>query len=139
VAAHHVRDMHNPAMLALLGALGAIALATAGSAQESDPMCQAMMVIARAANADAGTWLDRSTRNEGVEVSCPTRVVQFKRFSTLPQGAQNKDWRDRLQQEWNRNYCNDYAWRPAIDAGWKLRLSLITRAGERAEIIATCR
>jgi hypothetical protein len=139
VAAHRVLDMGNPSTLAMLGAMGAFALATTCAAQDGDAICQAMRVVARAANGDAGTWLDRHTRNDGVEVLCRARTVQFRRFSTLPSGALNKDWKDRQQQDWDRYYCSDYAWRPAIAAGWNILLSMTTRAGESAKIIAACR
>jgi hypothetical protein len=139
VAARRVLDMGNLSTLAMLAGICAVASATTCRAQASDPMCQAMMVIARAANADAGAWLDRHTRNDGVEVICSSKIVQFKQFSTLPSGARNSEWRDRQQQEWIDRYCTDYAWRPALAAGWNVRLALTTRADERAEIIATCR
>jgi hypothetical protein len=139
VAARRVLDMRNSSMLAMLGGASVLALAAACLAQESDPVCQAMMVIAHAANADAGAWLDRHTRDDGVEVFCRSKTVQFKQFSTLPSGALNAEWKTRQQQEWIRRYCKDYAWRPAIAAGWNVRLSLTTRAGDRPEIIATCR
>jgi hypothetical protein len=131
--------MFPSSMLAMFGAIGAFALASPGVAAEGDPVCQALTVVARAANADAGTWLDRRTRNDGVEVLCRTRTVEFRRFAILPAGGLDSEWKERQQREWNRAFCDDYAWRPAVDAGWIIVLSLTTRQGEHASIVAMCR
>jgi hypothetical protein len=131
--------MSRSSMLAMLGAIGASALASPSVAAEGDAVCQALTVVARAVNANAGTWLDRRTRNDGVDVLCRKRTVEFRRFAILPAGALDSQWKERQQREWNRAFCDGYAWRPAIDAGWVIVLSLTTGQGEHVSIVAACR
>jgi len=119
-----------------VGVALALALAGQAAAEDAQQTCQAVTVIAQAFKADVGTWRDRLTRNDGVEVICPIMTVQFKRF--LNTRTPDKDWRDRQRAGWNASVCRDRVWRPAIEAGWIILLSITTASGEGADIIASC-
>lgn len=128
-----------PRALPIRRALGvALVLACAGpaAAEDVEETCRAVTVIAQAFKADVGTWRDRLTRTDGVEVICPIRTVQFKRFFNVK--VPDKDWRDRQRAGWNASVCNDRVWRPAIEAGWIILLSITAASGEGADIIASC-
>jgi hypothetical protein len=127
----------------LAGGIGAVGLAAAlllgdpALAVNSEQTCQAATLMARAVNADIGVWLDRQTRNDGVDVICPIRTVRFKRFLNLR--TLEADWRQRRQEDWSRANCADRVWRPAIDEGWIIMASFTTASGERADLIAVCK
>ncbi len=120
--------------------VAAIAFAASGPALSfsHDEFCRAMREIARVRNADAGRWLDRNTRDDGVELLCEIRTVNFKRFltrlSTLQPG-----WERRKQDEWNSTHCSSVLWREAIDNGWNITATITTAAGERRLIVAQCK
>jgi hypothetical protein len=118
------------------GVVLALALTGESAAADNKQTCQAVTVMVQALNADTGAWLDRHTRNDGVEVVCPIRTVWFKRFVDLR--APGKDWAALKREEWNNVHCHDRVWRPAIDDGWILLLTIATASGERADIIASC-
>ncbi|KAB2918996.1 MAG: hypothetical protein F9K29_07175 [Hyphomicrobiaceae bacterium] len=96
-----------------------------------------MQEIARVRNADAGRWLDRNTRDDGVELLCEIRTVNFKRFLTRSSTLQ-PGWESRKQEEWNRAHCSNVLWREAIDNGWNITTTITTAAGERRLIVAQC-
>jgi hypothetical protein len=125
----------------ILAALLAIPVLGPGAqAQTSaEQFCKAAGVFARAANADAGIWLDRYTRNDGVEVICDIRTVHFRRFYKGPQSGPGSDWVARKRAEWNSVNCADRVWRAAIEQGWIILESVTTAAGGRASFIATCK
>jgi hypothetical protein len=122
--------------------LGAgLCLAVAGRVEADDDaqqLCQAATLMAQAANADAGAWLDRHTRHDGMEVLCPIRTVHFRRHLAGPDNGPGRGWQQRKAQEWNSVNCASWLWRSAIDSGWIILASITTAAGERADLIATC-
>ena len=125
--------------LAVAGVAMTAGLAGPALAVNSEQFCKAATLIANAARADVGTWLDRNTRNDGVEVICGIRTVNFKRYLNVPMSGLGKDWPKRKQQEWNSIHCNDQVWREAINDGWIILSTTISVSGERAQFIATCR
>ena len=50
------------------------------AALDNEQFCSAMSEIARLGNANAGKWIDRNTRDDGIEVVCRIRTVNYKRF-----------------------------------------------------------
>ena len=98
------------------GVVLALALAGESAAADNKQTCQAVTVMVQALNADTGAWLDRHTRNDGVEVVCSIRTVWFKRFVDLR--APGKDWAARKREEWNNIHCQ----RSRVAAGDRRRL-----------------
>ena len=68
--------------VASLGAAVAVtaAGAVAWAALDNEQFCRAMSEIARLGNANAGIWIDRNTRDDGIEVICKIHTVNYKRF-----------------------------------------------------------
>jgi len=132
--------MHASLILASLGAVIAATQAggTAMAALDSEQFCKAMSEISRLGNANAGTWIDRNTRDDGVEVICNIRTVNYKRFIRSRPASPGADWRTRKQQEWNGTACSSMLLREAIENGWIITTTLTLASGERDLLIATC-
>ena len=127
-------------MLVWLGAATVTGPARPGpalAALDNEQFCKAMVEIARGAKADVGTWIDRNTRDDGIEVLCDIRTVNYRRF--VKSGAQGPGWRERKEQEWNRIACNSSVLREAIDNGWIITSTITSASGERVLVIAICR
>jgi hypothetical protein len=128
-------------IVASLAAAVAVARAGAGTASaalDNEQFCTAISEIARVGNANAGTWLDRHTRDDGIEVLCRIRTVNYKRFFSSSLTGQAPDWRERKQREWNSTACSSIVLRDAIDNGWMITSSITSATGERILLIATC-
>src|SRR5262245_43239385 len=100
--------MHAGLIVASLGA--ALAVTPAGgtvvAALDNEQFCKAMLEISRLGSANVGTWIDRNTRDDGIEVICNIRTVNYKRFVKSNLAGQGADWRARKQREWNSIACN---------------------------------
>ena len=74
--------MHASLILASLSAVIAATQAggTAMAALDNEQFCKAMSEISRLGNANVGKWIDRNTRDDGIEVVCNIRTVNYKRF-----------------------------------------------------------
>jgi hypothetical protein len=108
------------------------------AAVDHEQFCKAMTEIARLGNLDAGRWLDRHTRDDGVEVLCGMRTVNFKRFTNInpdPGGI----WRQQKALEWNSTACSSAVLRDAIASGWIITSLVTATSGERTLVIATCK
>jgi hypothetical protein len=125
----------------LLGAAAAAALFATDAplaAADAEQFCKAMTEIARSGNVDAGRWLDRHTRDDGVEVLCGMRTVNFKRFTNVtpdPAGV----WRQQKAVEWNSTACSSAVLRDAIASGWIITSVITAASGARTLVIATCK
>jgi hypothetical protein len=133
-----MRVSHIVASLGAAIAVTPVGSGTASAALDNEQFCTAISEIARVGNANAGTWLDRHTRDDGIEVICRIRTVNYKRFFSASLTGQAPDWRDRKQHEWNRTACGSIVLRDAIDAGWMITSSITSASGERILLIATC-
>jgi hypothetical protein len=116
---------------ALGAALLCLAFGPAMAAFDDTQFCQAVTQFVRAASVDVGTWVDRTTRNDGVEISCNRKLVHFKRSSTMPASALRPEWRNAKTEEWRSAYCAKPMWREAVDNGWSVSATLTTVTGER--------
>jgi hypothetical protein len=115
----------------LLVLTGALAGPARAQTFDSVQFCQAVKQWVSAAAGDAGTWIDRSTRNDGVEIICDRKIVHFKRTSTLPARVSDDAWKDAKTEEWRSGYCVDAMWREAIDNGWLISATVTTKGGQR--------
>ena len=105
---------------------------------DQDEFCVAVTDIARRMNARKGRWLDRSTRHDGVVVDCPSKTLEAKRYVNADPDAMREGWEARKEQEWNAAYCDEEAWREAIDNGWSIVSTLTFRTGDQVSFIAEC-
>lgn len=123
-----MRGVLNGFLVAAAAAAGA-ALTPAHTFEDSQ-FCLAIREMTRSA-ADVGTWQDRVTRNDGIEISCERKLVHFKRYYNVSAGALQGPWKERKAQEWEGTTCNRSLWREAIDNGWIISATLTTVTGER--------
>src|SRR5215470_7059559 len=115
-----------------IGASAALAAINSGArAFDNTQFCQAVTQMVRAAAGDVGTWVDRSTRNDGVEIACDRKLVHFKRTSNAPAGTLRGGWREAKTLEWQGAYCANPIWREAVDNGWVISTTVATTTGER--------
>jgi hypothetical protein len=117
----------------LAGAFAVLAAAVGDPALAFDntQFCLAVREITRYAEGDVGTWTDRVTRNDGVEVACERKLVHFKRYFRAPAGSLQDAWKDRKVEEWQSAYCQRSIWREAVDNGWIVASTITTSTGER--------
>jgi hypothetical protein len=119
-----------------LVAVAALALAlalarTPAVAFEDAQFCVAAKELVRASAGDVGTWTDRFTRNDGVEIGCEAKTVHFKRFYKGPGGALREGWKEGQAEAWQSAYCTRSIWREAIENGWVVSATVTTAASER--------
>ncbi|HWE17410.1 MAG TPA: hypothetical protein VG758_09545 [Hyphomicrobiaceae bacterium] len=127
--------MRAPSFVVSLAATAATALLAVGAgpahAFDDAQFCVAAKEFIRATVGDVGTWTDRLTRNDGVEIGCERKVVHFKRHYSAPASALREGWRERQAELWESTYCKRSIWREAIDNGWVVAATLTTVTGER--------
>jgi hypothetical protein len=118
--------------LALFAACALLAAAGGGRALAFDEgqFCQAVHQFLRAATVDTGNWIDRTTRNDGVEIRCDRKMVHFKRYSSTPVSGLSDAWKERKTQEWESAYCSKPMWREASQNGWVVSATVTTVKGE---------
>jgi hypothetical protein len=117
---------------AILVAAAALALATQPARAFDDAQfCVVAKEYVRAVAGDVGTWMDRFTRNDGVEVGCDMKLVHFKRFYKAPSGPQRDAWRENQAEDWESAYCSRSIWRDAVENGWVVSATVTTQTGER--------
>jgi hypothetical protein len=118
----------------------AVAVSPAGgiamAALDNEQFCAAMSETARLGNSNAGTWIDRNTRDDGIEVVCRIRTVNYKRFIKSSPSA--PDWRERRQREWNSTACSSALLREAIENGWIITTTITAPGIDRVILIASC-
>jgi hypothetical protein len=71
-------------LFVLVQACAMMAASTPAGALDDRDFCSAAKQFAIAAEQDVGLWLDRVTRNGGMEVWCDRKMVVFKRFTYAP-------------------------------------------------------
>jgi hypothetical protein len=98
---------------------------------DQDDFCVAVTDIAQRMNTRKGRWLDRTTRHDGVELDCESKTLEAKRFINADPDDMRQGWEERKQRGWNAHYCNDEAWREAIDNGWSIISTLTFRTGHQ--------
>src|SRR5262245_46370034 len=118
-----------------LAATAAAALLAAGvspaHAFDDAQFCVAAKEFIRSTIGDVGTWTDRLTRNDGVEIGCEGKVVHFRRHYNAPASTLREGWRERQAELWEGSTCKRSIWREAIENGWVVSATLTTVIGER--------
>ena len=100
--------------------------------------CLAFTHRAVRTNAQAGKWLDRVTRHDGVAVACDDKRIEFRRFMAVARERLGDDWEEREERAWNATQCRNARSRQAIDRGWTIRAVYTTAAGENVSFDAEC-
>lgn len=113
------------------GALLGAALITPVHAFDNTQFCQAMTLFARTAARDVGIWINRTMRNDGVELFCDRKLMHFKRFASTPGSGLRDAWREARTEEWRSTYCGNATWREAVENGWIISATVTTVTGEK--------
>jgi len=100
--------------------------------------CVAAEQFALAQTKDIGLWIDRTTRNAGMVVSCDMKVGECKRFIYAPSTSMTESWKERKAAEWNATRCNNPIWNDAIRNGWKVALTVTAVDGSHVSLTAQC-
>ena len=90
--------------LAASTVLGA-AMSAPARAFDNTQFCQAVGQLTRAAKRDIGTWINRTMRNDGVELFCDRKLVHFKRYASTPGSGLREAWREARTEEWRSTTC----------------------------------
>jgi hypothetical protein len=120
----------------LLIVIGASTLLSAAAsapshAFDNTQFCQAARQLTRAEVRDVGTWINRTTRNDGVELFCDRKIVHFKRYASTPGSGLREAWRDTKTEEWRSIKCANAMWREAVENGWLVAATVTTVTGEK--------
>lgn len=120
----------------LLTFLGACTLlcALAGMqalAFDNKQFCQAMTLYTRTTARDVGTWINRTLRNDGIELYCDRKLMHFKRYASTPGSGLRDAWREARTEEWRSAYCDNATWREAVENGWLISSTVTTVTGEK--------
>jgi hypothetical protein len=120
-------------LLIALGASTILGAAASSSSHAFDntQFCQAVGQFTRAATRDVGTWINRTTRNDGVEVFCDRKLVHFKRYVSTPGSGTRDAWRESKTEEWRNITCTNALWREAVDNGWIISATVTIVTGEK--------
>ena len=122
-----------PAQLALLMAATGFVLAPRPVlAFDDEQFCVAAKQVLRASAGDVGTWTDRLTRHDGIDIGCDLKTVHFKRYYKAPASAlRGAQWRERQAEVWESATCNRPMWRDAVGNGWVVSATVTAATGER--------
>jgi hypothetical protein len=129
----------------LVGSIAAAAITltvaaplAAHPSEEERAFCLSLTHKAVRTNAQAGRWLDRVTRHDGVSVACDDKRVEFRRFMTVTRSQMGEDWEERAERTWSAAQCNDPRARQAIERGWTIRAVYTTATGDSLSFNAEC-
>lgn len=107
------------------------AASTPARAFDNTQFCQAATQFARATIRDVGTWINRTTRNDGMEIFCDRKLVHFKRYASTPGSGLRDAWKEAKTEEWRSITCANAMWREAVDGGWIISATVTTVTGEK--------
>jgi hypothetical protein len=113
------------------GTLLGAALIAPVHAFDNTQFCQAMTLFARTAARDVGIWINRTMRNDGVELFCDRKLMHFKRYASTPGSGLRDAWREARTEEWRSTYCSNSTWREAVENGWIISATVTTVTGEK--------
>lgn len=119
-------------------ALVLVAVVPAAAFDDED-FCVAAQQLAAAADGDVGVWLDRKTRNAGIEVFCERKRVEFRRFTYNPEKSMDGAWKESKAAEWNGMQCASPLWSQAIRNHWRVALSVTAVDGGNVVLDAECK
>ena len=66
-------------------------------------------------------------------------MLETKRFLKADPDDMRERREARQQRAWNATYCNNEAWREAIDNGWSITSTITFRTGETVSFVARTR
>ncbi len=120
----------TPALLLLIAAAGLALGPRPVLAFDDEQFCVAAKQVLKAAAVDVGTWTDRFTRHDGIDIGCDLKTVHFKRFYKLS-SAPSEAWMDKQAEIWESAYCSRPLWHDAVENGWVVSATVTTSGGAR--------
>jgi hypothetical protein len=118
-------------VVALLVGAGPLALAPPRAvAFDDEQFCIAAKQVLKAAAVDVGTWTDRLTRHDGIDIGCDLKTVHFRRFYKLS-SPPSEAWMEKQAEIWESAYCSRSLWRDAVENGWVVSATVTTAGGAR--------
>lgn len=129
-------EAYRRAFLVLPLALG---LADSAAAFDDQDFCTVARQMASASERDIGTWIDRTTRNAGMQVACEAKAVEFLRFTYDTASTMDAAWKARAGEGWNGWVCASALWREAVLNGWTVTLSIWSAERQNLSFAAKCR
>lgn len=124
--------------VAVIIGFGLVTTVPAAAFDDAD-FCTAARQLAVAADRDVGVWLDRKTRNAGIDVSCERKRVEFRQFTYSPASSMDGAWKANKGAEWSGMQCASPLWRQAIHNNWKVALSVTAVDGANVVLDAECK
>lgn len=101
--------------------------------------CSAMKELSETFNKDAPTWVDSTTRHDGMAVLCNAKIAEYKKFIKVTPAEFRDGWQQRKQAQWNSIYCDkEKPFREAIDNGWQIVANMTFIDGSIHRITAEC-
>ena len=100
--------------------------------------CALLSDFAIKQNVAKGEMIDAITRNEGMSVSCDTKIVDFKKSAALT-SPELYLRRSGIQKQWNQHYCTNKEWTPIFAAGWSASTTIAALDGKSLTVTAECR
>jgi hypothetical protein len=100
--------------------------------------CAILTKIASDVQAELPKMLDSYTRLDGVVVLCLLRTSAQNKFVSAPASELREGWLERKQKQWSKIHCENEAFRPMIDRGWRFVSNITLLSGERFVLDAKC-
>ena len=129
---------HGPLALGTMHCVLLLAATVPAFAFQDREFCVVAQQLAIATKGDVGVWIDRTTRNAGMAVSCDKRTIEFTRFTYAPSASMDQAWKARKAADWNAVHCASPIWNEAIRNGWRVTMSQASADGGRVTIVAQC-
>lgn len=117
----------------------ALLLIQPAQTSEDQAACIQMKDIAVGVTSELPMMVDIVTRMDGMSVICSLRTVSWNKFIVTDIAKMRDGWRDRKQNQFNNIVCNNEAFRPMAQRGWRFVQNLTFESGERIIMDANCR
>ena len=100
--------------------------------------CQKLGQIADNIQPELPKMVDKITRVDGVSVICSLKTFSYNKFLNVELKKFREGWLARKQGQWDQVNCENEAFKPLIDRGWRFVQNFTFLSGERFAIVAKC-
>lgn len=103
-----------------------------------DAFCTTAKQAAANLKAEGPKWVDQVTRNDGMNVDCEGKAVEFKKYLKVNAADMQHGWEDQMQQAWDQMYCQDPSMVNAMAHGWTLTVTTDLADGATLPVTVHC-
>jgi hypothetical protein len=103
-----------------------------------DQACKILGDMATKMQPELPKTIDPVTRLDGVVVLCSLKTFANNKTILVKLSDFREGWQERKQQQWNKMNCENEAFKPLIDRGWRFTQNMTFVSGERINIDAKC-